>query len=282
MRIAIASGKGGTGKTTLSVAFAQAADPPVQYLDCDVEEPNGHVFLRLKVESEQDFPVLIPEINQDRCKGCGECADICEFNAITTAGGKALVFPDLCHSCGGCVKICPERAITERERPIGKILKGTSGDIEFVHGSLNVKEIMAPPLIRGVKRYIDNSKLTLIDSPPGTSCPMIEAVKGADYVLLVTEPTPFGLNDLEIAVETVQGLKIPFGVAINRSDAGDNRVEKFCRDKGIPVVLRIPDRRIIAEGYSKGETILDILPEIKKSIRNAIKIAERNHYKGVT
>ena len=271
MQIAIASGKGGTGKTTLSVALAQAWDGPVQLLDCDVEEPNASIFLSLENGSEQTVSVPIPVVDSSRCTGCGRCAAICEFNALAVAGKSVLVFEELCHSCGGCVRICPEQAITEEPRGIGKIRTGQIGTIRLTEGRLDIGRAMAPPLIRAVKKSVDLELPVLIDCPPGTSCPMITAVKGSDFVILVTEPTPFGLHDLTLAVETVRLLNLPFGVIVNRSDAGDNRVVEYCKKEEIRLLLQIPESRKIAEACSRGETLLSATPELKQPLRNLLE-----------
>jgi MinD superfamily P-loop ATPase len=271
MQIAIASGKGGTGKTTLSVALAQAWDGPVQLLDCDVEEPNAALFLSLESTTEETVSVPVPVVDSSRCTGCGKCAAICQFNALAVAGKSVLVFTELCHSCGGCVRVCPEKAITENPLPVGTIRRGQSGNIEFMEGRLKIGRAMAPPVIRAVKKAADPALPVLIDCPPGTSCPMITAVKGSDYVILVTEPTPFGLHDLTLAVETVRLLNIPFGILINRSDAGDNRVVEYCEKENIRLLLQIPESRKIAEAYSRGESILSAAPELAAALRALLK-----------
>jgi MinD superfamily P-loop ATPase len=279
MRLAIASGKGGTGKTTLSVAIAKCAGENVTLLDCDVEEPNSHIFLDIKEKKIKKVTVPVPVIDEEKCTHCGKCAEICQFNAIVSMGGTTtMVFNDLCHSCGGCQLVCPEKAITEVEEQTGELTFAKVGNINFIEGKLNVGKAMSPPVIRAVLDAGKAEGLTVVDSPPGTSCPMIAAVNEADYILLVTEPTPFGLNDLILAVETVRGLGIPFSVAINRFDAGDDRVEKYCLDEDIDVALRIPDSRKVAVGYSKGLSLDFSMPQIKSDIRrflSSIKQAGR-------
>lgn len=271
MQIAIASGKGGTGKTTLSVALAQAWDGPVQLLDCDVEAPNASIFLSLENAAEQTGSVPVPVVDSARCTGCGQCAAICEFNALAVAGKSVLVFEELCHSCGGCARICPVQAITEQPRGIGKIRSGQFGTIRLTEGRLDIGRAMAPPLIRAVKKSADPKLPVLIDCPPGTSCPMITAVKGSDFAILVTEPTPFGLHDLTLAVETVRLLGIPFGVIINRSDSGDARVVKYCEKDKIRLLLQIPESRKIAEAYSRGESILSAESKLKPEFQKLIE-----------
>ena len=267
MRIAVASGKGGTGKTTVSVALAQAYDGPVCLLDCDVEEPNSALFIRPEIQSRQNATVPVPEIDTDTCTACGACSSLCAFNAIAVAGQSAMVFPDLCHSCGGCVRICPQQAITESLQPIGEITRGQAGHITAIEGRLNIGNAMAPPLIRAVKKAEPPEVPVLIDAPPGTACPMITAVSGCDFVVLVTEPTPFGLNDLKLAVKTVRTLEIPFGVIINRSDAGDDRVVRYCKEEEIQILLQIPESRKIAEATSRGESILTAEPALKEQFQ---------------
>jgi len=283
MIISVASGKGGTGKTTVAVSLAISASAhgDVQLIDCDVEEPNSHIFLRPEITSQEPVGTLIPEVDEGKCTGCGRCQEVCAFNAIVVLGKSVLTFQELCHGCGACAFFCPEDAITEVEREIGLIRSGNAGDIGFVDGILNVGEAMATPLIRAVKRRIDSSKLVIIDAPPGTSCPVIESVKGSSYSILVTEPTPFGLNDLVLAVEVLRKLDIPFGVVINRSDVGDDRVDRYCHEEGIPVLMRLPMDRRIAEAYSAGLPIVEAIPEYRKAfsdllfnIRSEVKPAE--------
>jgi len=271
MQIAIASGKGGTGKTTLSVALAQAWDGPVQLLDCDVEAPNASIFLSLETAKEKPVTVPVPVVDSSRCTGCGKCAAICQFNALAVAGKSVLVFEELCHNCGGCARICPEQAITEQPHGIGKIRTGQIGKIRLTEGRLDIGRAMAPPLIRAVKKSVDPKLPVLIDCPPGTSCPMITAVKDADHVILVTEPTPFGLHDLILAVETMRLLKLPFSVVINRSDSGDDRVVCYCEEQNIRLLLQIPESRKIAEACSRGEPLLSAEPSLKTPLQDLLR-----------
>ncbi len=269
MKVAVASGKGGTGKTTIAtnlVRYMAEMTDKALYVDCDVEEPNGHLFLKPEIRRERDVSVLVPEIDGNLCTGCGECKKICAYNAITIILDKALVFPELCHSCGGCQLVCPEEAIEEKPRRIGVIMEGDSGNIKFISGKLDVGEASATPLVREVKKAIPDFLDAVIDAPPGTSCPVIETVRDTDYVLLVTEPTPFGLNDLRIAVETVRQLYLPFGVIINRADSGNSGVNDYCLDEEIPVLAEIPDDRKAAELYSQGKLLYRELPYFREQL----------------
>ena len=266
MIIAIASGKGGTGKTTVATNLAYTAllsGKNIHLLDCDVEEPNCHIFLKPEIEQNTKVSLPVPKVDEDKCNGCGECAVICQYSAIISLGTKALTFSELCHGCGGCKMVCPEGAITWIDREIGVLESGKSESLAFSQGCLRIGEAMCVPLIRRLKASIKKSEFNIIDAPPGTSCPMIMAVKDSDYVCLVTEPTPFGLNDLGLAVETVRALKIPMGVIINRSDIGDDRVLKYCQTEKIPVLAEIPDNRRVAEVYSEGELVCRIVPGLR-------------------
>lgn len=252
MILAVASGKGGTGKTTLATALAVCTGGPVRVLDCDVEEPNAHLFLEADSSRSEPVAVKVPRVDTGRCTGCGVCAAFCRYNAIAGLKSGALVFPELCHSCGGCAMVCPTGAISETERTVGELVFSQCGEVELVTGRLDVGNTMAGPVIRAVKRHAAPEGLTIIDCPPGTSCSMVAAVTGADFVLLVTEPTPFGRQDLELAVETVRRLGLDFAVAINRCDAGDDCVEDYCSRENIPVVVRIPHSMAVARAYSRG------------------------------
>ncbi|HER45652.1 MAG TPA: (4Fe-4S)-binding protein [Thermoplasmatales archaeon] len=251
MIISVASGKGGTGKTTVATNIALSIGN-VQFLDCDVEEPNANIFLQAKIKEQQDVVVRIPEIDKQKCDYCGRCSEFCAYNALAVVRSNVLVFPELCHSCGGCELVCPKDAITWKERVIGKIEHGQAKGIDFYQGILRVGEAQAIPVIKALKRKIDKNKDVILDVPPGTSCPVIESITGSDYCILVTEPTPFGLHDLKLAVEVVRHLSIPFGVIINRDGIGDERVEVYCQKENIPVLLKIPERKKIALLYSKG------------------------------
>jgi len=256
MIITVASGKGGTGKTTIAVNLALAGDRQgLQFLDCDVEEPNAHIFLKPVFDNEETVSIPVPEIDEEKCSYCGRCAEICAFNALAVLKDVVMVFPELCHGCGGCAYFCPEGAVRETPRPIGTLQTGKAHGLHFLHGHLNPGEAMSPPLIDAVKEKIDPQKQVIIDAPPGTSCPVVAAVKRSDFCLLVTEPTPFGLNDLEIAVQMLKKLGIPAGVLINRSDTGDERVEEYCRQENLPVLMQVPWDLELARLYARGEPI---------------------------
>ncbi|MBU0982491.1 MAG: ATP-binding protein [candidate division Zixibacteria bacterium] len=260
MTIAVASGKGGTGKTTvatnLTVALAREG-LDVAYVDCDVEEPNGHIFLQPTVDREEEARVAIPSIDPDICTGCGECSDFCQYNALAVLGPSVMLFPELCHSCGGCRLVCPEKAITEIPKTVGRVRTGTSHEAGFIDGTLEVGATQIHPVTSLVRRTVGSHQCAVIDAPPGTTCPTIEAVRDVDYVVLVTEPTPFGLNDLELAVGMVRELGLRFGVVINRSDIGDDRVETFCIRENIPVLLSIPYDLECARAYAGGHLAID-------------------------
>ncbi|MFH1075627.1 MAG: ATP-binding protein [Pseudomonadota bacterium] len=263
MILSVASGKGGTGKTTVSVNLARVLDRSVLLLDCDVEEPNAHLFLKGSACGEEVVAILVPEVDESLCDGCGECSRFCEYHAIVSFGTAPLVFSEMCHGCGGCAKVCPKKAIREINKRIGVIETLESGNITLIQGRLDIGVAMAPPLIKAVKSRLKNGMPAILDAPPGTSCPVIATIRGSDFVLLVTEPTPFGLHDLKLAVDTVREIGIPFGVVINRVGIGDARVHVYCETQNIPILLEIPDDRRIAEAYSRGSLIVDALPEYR-------------------
>lgn len=264
MIISIASGKGGTGKTTIATNLAVSLGGDVQLFDCDVEEPNAYLFIRPEMHEIKTVNTMVPEVDMEKCTLCGKCQDICQFKAIVVMSKTVLPFHEMCHSCGGCVRVCPEKAITETTRELGVIERGSRNELEFVHGKLRVGEAMSPPLIRKVREYARPGALTLIDAPPGTSCPVIAAMKGADFVLLVTEPTPFGLHDLRLAAGAVKVLDIPCGLVINRSDMGDDRVREYAAGQAMPILMEIPFDRKIAEAYSRGEMLVEVMPGWKE------------------
>ncbi|MDM8526116.1 ATP-binding protein [Desulfococcaceae bacterium HSG8] len=268
MILSIASGKGGTGKTTVATNLAAALECPVRLLDCDVEEPNAHIFLKPEITERETVTAVVPDVDLSKCEYCGACGDICQFSAIVAAGETVMTFTEMCHSCKGCMMVCPTGAISESSRTLGEIIKGVSGQVELVYGSLRVGEAMSPPMIRKVKEEVRTEGLTVIDAPPGTSCPVIESIRNTDYVILVTEPTPFGLNDLMLAAEAVRALDIPFGIVLNRCDSGDDNTHRYAREQGIPILMEIPDKREIAEAYSKGHLMIEAFPEMKVGFKN--------------
>jgi MinD superfamily P-loop ATPase len=303
MIIAIASGKGGTGKTTIAVNLAlsivsdmqgnvDSTDPStlrqaqgrlgsgrssprlrtgqagqgLLFLDCDVEEPNAHLFLKPTIECREEVGILIPEVDYDKCTFCGRCAEVCAYHALAVVKQNVLVFPELCHGCGSCSLNCPEEAIHEVLNVTGVIEEGHTGNIRFAHGILNIGEAMAVPVIRELKKRIgeNSDRVVILDASPGTSCPVVETMRGADFVLMVTEPTPFGLHDLRLAVEVARDeLGLPVGVVINRDGVGDQGVEDYCAAEDIPILMRIPLDRRIAEAYSEGTPLVEALPEYR-------------------
>lgn len=266
MIISIASGKGGTGKTTIAVnlALTLSEKEKVRLLDCDVEEPNCHIFLKPKIEDIKQVTIPMPKVDETKCTYCGKCSEVCEFHAIVVLKNKVLVFPELCRGCGGCSVLCPNEAITEVERGIGVVEIGETNGMDFISGRLSIAEPMPSPVIKEVKKFIDNNKINIIDSSPGVSCPVISAIKDSDYCILVSEPTPFGLQDFKLAVEILRKLNIPFGTVINQYDIGDEKLKKYCQEEKIKILLRIPFDRKIAVAYSKGIALIEELPEYKE------------------
>lgn len=281
MRIAVASGKGGTGKTTVATSLAlslaagtgdDAARPPL-FLDCDVEAPNAHLFLKPVFDRRQDVAILIPQVNENTCTHCGKCAEVCQYHAIAVLGSKVLVFPPLCHGCGSCTLMCPARAISETPDIMGVLEAGPAlSGIAFARGVMNVGEPMAVPVIRALKKWAtpQPGQVVIVDASPGASCPVVESVRGADFLLLVTEPTPFGLHDLRLAGQVARELRIPAGVVINRDGIGDAGVGEFCAAEGLPVLMRIPFERTIAEGIAQGRTLVEIRPEDSARFRSML------------
>jgi MinD superfamily P-loop ATPase len=270
MIIAVASGKGGTGKTTVAANLARVRGATL--LDCDVEEPNAHLFIKGEPCGEPEIvSIPVPEVDEALCDGCGECSRFCAYKALAVLNRRVLIFPEMCHGCGGCMRVCPKGAIREVPRRIGAVETITSGKVTLIQGRLDVGSAMSPPLIRAVKAHIPKAGDAVLDAPPGTSCPVIATLRETDYVVLVTEPTPFGLNDLKLAVAVVRELKVPFGVVVNRAGSGDDRVQDYCRGEWIPVLAEIPDDRRIAEAYSRGELAVEALPEYKDLFQTFFK-----------
>jgi len=277
MIISVASGKGGTGKTLVatSLAIALAGRERVQLLDCDVEEPNAHIFLKPVIAHRQPVLVPVPVVEEQKCTHCGKCAEVCAFHALSVLPKEVLVFPYLCHGCGACVWLCPENAITEKGREIGVVETGKADTIGFAQGRLTIGEPMAPPVIKKVKEQAEKSGIVIIDAPPGTACPVVETVRGSDFCLLVTEPTPFGCSDLSLAVEMVRRLGIPCGVVLNRAGVGDQTVQDYCAREGLPIMLSIPYYRMIAVLYSRGITPADGISYWRQAFKRLAEDIER-------
>jgi MinD superfamily P-loop ATPase len=272
--ITVASGKGGTGKTTVAVNLALSLKN-VQLLDCDVEEPNSHILLHPRIREIRPVTTKVPAISEELCVYCGKCAKFCAYNALFVAPKTVMVFPELCHSCGGCTLICPKNAITEKERQIGVIKKGNANGVELVYGELNVGEAMAVPLIRAVKNQMNNQKTVIIDAPPGTACSLVSTVHKTDYCILVTEPTPFGLHDLKITIQVLKNLDVPMGVIVNRAGVGDRKVYDYCKKENIPLLMEIPFDKKIAELYSRGVPFVSEMPDWKKKFQKIVDTIRR-------
>ncbi len=297
MIIAVASGKGGTGKTTVATSLALSINQaghgesdPLLFLDCDVEAPNAHLFLKPDFNQNQAVGILIPQVDESLCTHCGKCAEVCQYHAIAVLGKKTLVFPQLCHGCGSCTLTCPEKAISETLDVLGVLERGfTPSGVDFARGVLNVGEPMAVPVIRQLKKWTASQpgRVVIVDASPGTSCPVVEAVRGADFLLLVTEPTPFGLHDLKLAAQVASELQIPAGVVLNRynnqSPSGEftTVVEAYCRDVGLPILMRIPFEREIAEGIARGKTLVEIRPELIPQFRELYRQMSLDNGSGI-
>ncbi len=260
MIVSVASGKGGTGKTSVAVNMALSVGN-VQFIDCDVEEPNAHLLLHPKLHKVQPVYTFIPLVNEALCSHCGDCSKFCQYNAIFASPQKVLVFPDLCHSCGGCELVCPKKAIGWEKYRIGTLKFGSVGDLALVYGELEVGKPLAVPVIKAVKQQITKGKIVILDSPPGASCPFVETVRGSDFCVLVTEPTPFGLHDLKITVQVLRKMLVPFGVIVNRAGVGDKKVYDYCKEENIRILMDIPYERKIAELYSRGVPFSLEMPE---------------------
>jgi MinD superfamily P-loop ATPase len=280
MIISVASGKGGTGKTTVATNLAVSLGQGVQLLDCDVEEPNAHLFLNPVIVNKEPVWAPVPEIDTEKCSFCKKCMDICRFGALAILKTDVLVFENLCHSCGGCFEVCPENCVIEKKRSLGDVRQGSAGDISFVDGRLEIGQAMVPPIIKKVRSYADPNLITIIDAPAGISCPVIAAMNTADFVLLVTEPTPFGLHDLKLAVETVRYLDISHGLVINRAGIGNDNVRRYVKKEGIPILMEIPFDKKIAQIYSSGQMMTDAIPGTRENFLALFKKIVRFVEKG--
>jgi MinD superfamily P-loop ATPase len=272
VKLAVLSGKGGTGKTTVSASLAFALDK-CQYIDCDVEEPNGAIFLKPVLQESYQVKVPVPEVDSDKCNGCGACAKACQFNALAVIKGKVLLFPEICHHCGACSLACPTGAIHEIERVIGVVETDAAGS--FLHGRLNIGEPISIPIIRELKKRINEKLPVILDCPPGASCTVAQSIDGCDYCILVTEPTPFGLHDLKIAVELIKKVGIPFGAVVNKATENQRMIQDFCKENEIEILLEIPFSREIAENYSQGILPVQANPDWIKRFQEVYAKAER-------
>jgi len=269
MQIALASGKGGTGKTTLAVSLASVLAErgrPVTYVDCDVEEPNGHIFLKPTVVRSEPVEVVTPSVDPELCTACRRCSDFCRFNALVCPPSGVMVFDELCHGCGGCVLVCPERAIREIPRSIGRLDVGRAQRVGYVAGVLSVGEVRAVPVVRSVKLRIPRGGLAIVDCPPGTSCTAVEAVRDADHVVLVAEPTPFGLQDLRLAHTMVRTIELPVSVVINQCDIADSALRDYCRNARLEIIAEISHDRAVARACARGTIPTTIVPAFRDAI----------------
>lgn len=287
MRVAIASGKGGTGKTMVSASLFTVWNRPVTAVDLDVEEPNLDLFLKPRMVDRRDALLEVPVVDEKKCTYCRECAELCQYKAISVFNDVVLVFPEMCHGCGGCMAVCPAGAISAGHRVLGEIIRGNVGANQFLMGRLRVGEAMSPPLIRQVQAELadheifDSSADVLMDAPPGVSCPAVSAVIDSDIIVLVTEPTPFGVYDLRLAHQAFEPLGKPMGVVVNRAGLGDDDVYRFCRASGLPIFAEIPYQRAIAEAYADGRVIAEtseqlraLFADLAETIRQAAAIRE--------
>ena len=269
MIIAVASGKGGTGKTTVTASLATVWDGPVLAVDLDVEEPNLHLFLHPSIEGSAPAHLTVPVVDEAKCTYCGACSDLCQFKAISVMGQVLLTFPEMCHGCGGCLAVCPEKALSPGQRELGEINWGKTGSGGFLSGRLRLGEAMSPPLMRQVKARLNQMLATggdaIIDAPPGVSCPAVNAVLDSDVILLVTEPTPFGFHDFQLAWEAFAPLGKPIGAVVNRAGLGHDAIYRFCGEKGLPILAEIPYDRAIAEAYARGRIIAEVSPGLRET-----------------
>lgn len=282
MNIAVLSGKGGTGKTLLSVNMATASKSAT-YIDCDVEEPNGYLFFKPEEIVEENVSVKIPEVNKELCSGCRKCVDFCKFNALAFIKKAPIVFGDICHSCGGCSLLCPEKAITEKDKVIGKIEKGKSQGIDVYTGILNTGEVSGVPIIEKlleenrksnkdtIKEGNTEERLSIIDCPPGSACIVMESIKDADFCVLVAEPTAFGAHNLEMVYELVSLFGKPFGVVLNKCLDGENPSEEFCKEKGIKILGKIPFEKELGELNSKAKIAARESEKYNKLFKNILE-----------
>ena len=266
MIITVASGKGGTGKTTIATSLALSV-ARAQFVDADAEEPNAHLFLHPTIEQTIPVEMMLPEVDLERCTFCGKCAEFCQFNALAVIKEKLLVFPELCHGCGGCVLVCPEKAMREKQRRIGEVEIGSAKGMRFIQGRLKPSEPSSVRIVREEMAQVNNGMPTVVDAAPGTACAVVETISLADFCLLVTEPTPFGLHDLVMAMDVAVELGVPSGVVINRSGARDHLIEEACKERGVAVLLKVPFQRAIAEAYSNGKCLVDAFPEWRQPFR---------------